>query len=1254
MQRIYNEIHGFAVGLLLLVCLFVTTVAVGITRMDYPDADTVVIDDRTRVEYAADGTYTVENDEKILALTEKGRRSLRTVTIGVSRRYGDAEIVKVEIIGTNGTVRAVDFRKTLKEATDNSSVSANIYDPLDRKISCAVPGMEVGEIRRVVTRERMLKSRMRDAFAFGAVFEAMRPIVRSSLEIVQPKDRQIVNVKLRHPVEGTVTRSEDETLPDGRKLLKWTAKNVPQAFPEPDMPPFGSVAQSLLVSTVGSWEDVSRWYWKLCHPRLEATNPAMTNKVSEIVKNINGDMDKVRAIFKFVSQEIRYMGLTLEDESPGYAPHDVSLTFDNRYGVCRDKAALLVAMLRIAGFKAYPVLINVGSKMDADVPLPYFNHAIVAVDIGGEFVLMDPTNENTKDLLPAYLMDCSYLIAYPEGRPLDEIPVKPAEENAFRAVTRGAVEQDGSAVVETKATFGGANDLFRGSFVKKTPRERRRTFEGLVRSSYPGAELLTFEMFPVDLRDTSKPLSVEFTARLPDVVVRGKTRDELTPPFVFSGFALADRLLSSGTELEERRYPLTFPTTALSEEKLELRLGDSFGSPLKMPPDVAAGEKDGCFYERRIRVKDSVLKAVRRRGVGATEISPEAYSALKVDLESIELGARRKPQFETRSSVQESNVRMIYQCRDVHLHTPYSWTVTNVWEKEVLTYAGKKSSSELSYSYNPSVSRLEVVSATVSNRNGMVYSISTNEVNELDAGWVASAPRYPASKRIVVNLPAVETGSVIRVVSVSEVTNSPIAYCNLFMMDSPDPIGVSELNIRGCEMKVLEGGRHSSWSISDVISTNFCFFAVTNPVPLPREGGQPGAFLWRKSVLVSAADLEVYKEAFFGALENARDAGMENASRKAIELTEGIELIEDKIKAIRDWLWRNIRVSGPGLLDLPFEKAFFPPDRSLEDRYASAADWMNLYFTMLEAIGVEVEFMLSPDDYFAYPALARARRVVPQPDDFNNLLIRAKVKEGGWFFGLLGGNEKEYILDYENEYTPLGIRDVDGLNGKSVNFMSIDLNDTGAARISVSNSTWGVAVAKLRKRYSEMFPEMRSRHHAELVGGIAESAEAVSELVTDVEGYPFVLSYSVYAPNYAAKNGDALTLVVPGLGGAFLPSGESDRKSPFGIGRKLIPSVYLREVVFPEGYTEVEYLPEPWEITLPGEYSARVRFSYERSVKDGRLRILFREEHLPARASMFSCDYTGFFRDWNRRTGSRLVRTIVVRRASSSASCQLP
>ena len=62
------------------------------------------------------------------------------------------------------------------------------------------------------------------------------------------------------------------------------------------------------------------------------------------------------------------MGITIENESPGWEPHDVKLTFENRHGVCRDKAALLVAMLRLAGIEAYPVLIDVGPKKDAEVP----------------------------------------------------------------------------------------------------------------------------------------------------------------------------------------------------------------------------------------------------------------------------------------------------------------------------------------------------------------------------------------------------------------------------------------------------------------------------------------------------------------------------------------------------------------------------------------------------------------------------------------------------------------------------------------------------------------------------------------------------------------------------------------------------------------------------------------------------------------------------------------------------------------------
>ena len=65
---------------------------------------------------------------------------------------------------------------------------------------------------------------------------------------------------------------------------------------------------------------------------------------------------------------------------------------------------------------AYPVLVNVGMKRDIDVPEPSFNHAIVSVELKkGEYLLMDPTAENTKDLLPSYECDQSYLVCRPEG-----------------------------------------------------------------------------------------------------------------------------------------------------------------------------------------------------------------------------------------------------------------------------------------------------------------------------------------------------------------------------------------------------------------------------------------------------------------------------------------------------------------------------------------------------------------------------------------------------------------------------------------------------------------------------------------------------------------------------------------------------------------------------------------------------------------------------------------------------------------------
>ena len=761
----------------------------------FPDADTVMVDDRLHTAYALDGSDCTWDDEWVKVLTEKGRRSYATLSISFNARYGDIAIFCVEIVGTNGQVRAVDFARLQKTATDNSGMSANIVDPLQRRMTCAVPGLAVGEIRHVRYARRTRKPRMKGTWADHNALEYTAPILSTVVTVDQPDANPVRHAILRHAFSNTVVRAADMPLGNGRTLLRWTARDVPQAFAEPNMPPLSRCVQGVWLSTAADWPAVSRWYWKLCEPHLAATTPAMTNLVRDLTKSCSTRDAKVRALFKFVSQEIRYMGLTLEDDAPGYEPHDVNVTFDNRYGVCRDKAALLVALFRIAGISAFPVLIHAGAKMDPDVPIPYFNHAIVAITATTNphssifnLQLMDPTDESSRDLLPSYLSDKSYLVATPEGDVLRTSPVKPVGENMLRIDSTGTLSPDGAILLTSDFSFDGINDTaIRHTFLNRTPKERRRMFESFIRSVAPGAELLSLDLLPADLRDTESRLTATTVARLPEAVLRGETRDALSLPFITQGLSVANALLDENTALEQRRFPLVLSSTAGTVEAISLTLGEgALGKVASLPASCVVTNAPGYLFARTVAVTNGVLNAVRTEEVRDVNFEVPAYDALRNARKEVETAERAQPVFAARTD-DNAHVKIRSSRTVVHFTSPLSWTETNTVEKEILTYRGKKANAEMKITYAPCTRKVEIVSATVSNANGKVFAVTPKEINEMDCGWAAGAPRYPSSKILVANLPGVEIGSVIRTVVARTVTNSPTAYTALFTFGGTEP-----------------------------------------------------------------------------------------------------------------------------------------------------------------------------------------------------------------------------------------------------------------------------------------------------------------------------------------------------------------------------------------------------------------------------------------------------------------------------------
>ena len=1191
-----------------------------INSQRFPDADAVTVDEIEKVKYNPDGTYEQTDECWTKILTERGRREQSSMSLDYSKRYGEAKILFVKAIGADGQEREIDVSKTTKDSTDNSSMASNIYDPLDRVITCTIPGLKVGETLHVKTMRKTTKPRCENKWADLSVMEWSHPIVKSTYEVTAPASRPLKKIAIRHPLGNIVTNVTK--LADGSLVHTFTATNSAQVFPEPEMPPLYTQVQNIRVSTAADWPEISRWYWDLCAPHLAKTNAAMVAKVNEL--------KTIERIFKFVSQEVRYMGLTMEDTSPGYAPHDVDVTFDNRYGVCRDKAGLLVAMLRLAGFKAFPVLIHVGAKLDPEVPQPFFNHAIVAVDKGDrKYELMDPTNENTKDLFPSYLCNNSYLVARPEGENLATSPVPPPEDNSLDIVSSGTLSRDGSMFFEAEIAFKGINDTaYRGALVKRTPDERQKTFERILKMVSPGVEVVKCEIEPSDLRDTAKPLAVKLAAKFPEMVIRGETQDELTVPTISKTLGLANWLLEGNTSLEKRKFTLKLDTTAKVHERLTIDLGGALGKVLELPKDEKTA--NGYDYVRTFRSTDGKLTVDRSLTLSAVEFAPDAYLNLREEIKRVEAAERKKPVFAS-DRLHDANVRSILDSSETTLFSDYSWVTTNIDVTEVLTYKGKKDSAELKFGYHPSWKQIDLVYATVSNRDGKVYSVSPKEINEMDCGWASAAPRYPAGKIKIVNLPSVEIGSVISVKTAVTVTNAPASFYTCLYFDSYQPV--------------------------DRLVRRVDDFArdLTKVKRLPDEPSQPTGILWRDHEIITRGDWERAAENLRRATElSATDPyevlGWDRPSSNPFVWDK----VKPDIRCIRDWMAKYVKLVGPSLYELPLEQQLTDPQTVLKERYATRLDYVRTLCALLRGAGYDADVVFAANDAKSPMEIKRLNQVEkPNIRAYSLALCRVRVREGGflWF----GGETKEYFLGTENEYTPIGatgydrsnyfdpasgefgiVRNVEyKYNERDKDCAEFIVRENGAVDISVTNRSYGAQVGGFRKRFAEILPEMRSRFYQSLLGGIAQAASATSELVTDTEGYPAETTFSCFVPDFATVSGDTITITLPAFDEILPNLTGTVRETPVVVAAS-DPKVDTVVVRFPEGYTEIEHLPESFHAWMDNVVTSEVR--------DGVLTVTIKRQSGLWQSVMLDALRADYLKACRRHSSSRANRTITVRK----------
>jgi uncharacterized protein DUF3857/transglutaminase superfamily protein len=1171
-----------------------------ITTQKYPDSDDITVEKNMVREYRADGTGESQDETFTKVLTEKGKRGNRTLSLYYMLPYSTAEIVKVEVIKPDGKAGVVDVAANSKDMIDDSQMGMNIYDPNSKILKMNIPGVEVGDVVHTITRTTTERPIIPGEFAEENVFEGTGFIRHMSYVVFTPKEKPLKKIYVRDEVAGTMKHSTQTTATG--TLHRWEINNVPRMFDEPSMPPYEMVLQRVLISTTPDWQTVSKWYWDLSKPHLEATTPDMKLKVKILTQDAKTDMDRIKAVFYEVAQKIRYMGLTPEKDRPGYEPHDVRLTFENKYGVCRDKAALLVSMLRTAGLKAFPVLVNVGSKKDADVPEAFFNHAIVGVELKkNEIVLMDPTAENTKDLLPSYECDQSFLVCRPEGDVIRTSPIVPAEQNMMRVKTTASLNAAGHLEGRSEMTFEGINDnQYREAFSRMKGDDKRRFFERNLKRAMPGARLKSLKVFPDDMTDVSSVVRAEVEFSADGLTATGEGKSIVSLPWIGKGMGIVNYLLG-GTGLEKRKYPLRTEIACGLEEDITIKLEDGFTGAVSLPALNPVND-DSLSYKRQVALKNGTLNCSAEFKLKAVDFSPKQYAKLKQTLKTMEYDERKAPVLAVNESAAtkalakhepstpaavESNARILESHKEIEVKDAHTQVYRARYSKQVLTYSGKKNEAEVKIGFNPACEEARIVRAIVTSKTGQRQEIATNEMNVMDAGWNASARRYTGGKILVANLPGVDIGSKIEVEFEIISKNKPFVsgFESFQMFDDLETKDVQLTAPADLRLQTIMTGTSGMVTAETNAANGQQTFRwrAERVKALPAEGQLPPEWVYLAGVDYFAGDLKSYLDALRETMLD-RSAKGTKAGEKAKELAAKAGTKAAAVTAIRDYIAKTIRVAGPSFSELPLSE-LSAADTTLQDGYGHMADRAILFHSMLAAAGFEPEFVMAsglpPIDAITNLAAAFL------PQHYQTPLVRVII------------DGEAYYLNDTDQYSRLGSTPHDGRlavalktqapqivhatkegRDETDTIYALSLSDNGKTKIGITRQYFGGHYNSKNRYFSELPPEERRRYYQEIVSDVAQGAHPIGDLTTKFDCYPGIEQFTVEVDNYTVVDGKYTYFDLPFTPSLF-PVGADQRTLPLFISYRS-HNLVRTEIELPPGYRKVAIAPKSETYNAPG------------------------------------------------------------------------
>ena len=1085
-----------------------------ISSKKYPNSDAVILDNKIICNINDKGLGSQWGDQFVKILTQQGVENNKVQSFQYSLPYWKTEILKAEIIKTDGQIIEINTQKQSHVIIDPNQINANIFNPNDKQLDLNIPNLQIGDIIRVITQTKYVQKMINNMWAHSFLVQYVYPIIHKEITITMPKSLPLKNITIQKKVINTVLFTKNKNKKS--IVYNWKINNVPRFFPEDGMPEFKGMPL-LLVSTFPNWQYMSKWNWSISISHINAVNEALRDKVKELIKNKKTDLEKIKALYYYVSDNIRYLQTNNKKNEPWDYVQNASYIFDSKTGICRNKALLLISMLRLAGFKSYPTMVSVGMQLNKKVPTIQFDHAIVAIELKpNQYTLLDPTmGDRSKKIFPSWLSGSTYLVCTPTGEPLKIVPSLPAKKNSVSIKTTCNIDVNDKLFGKTIIEPHGLNSTqMRQIFSSYTPEFRKIFFNFILQRALPNTEINQLSFHPANLLDMHQNLQIvlEFSNTSP--FVQGKNIAVMNLPWFGKKLNLLFQNRDFG--LKTRQFPLKLYSTSGYEETITVSYKDTDFDHISLPKTTLIDSKN-ITYRQNYGNNNKVINAERTFLNKAMELSPAEYLNVKNNLKNIEASQvtpliLEKPMPKSTSKFSKVSTfaqSFINYNISIDIKNEHNWEKNIYVKKKILSHTELIKNAELKIPYNPIWESVKLTNASTVTSKGKKLTVEKKDIHIMDQNWTASAPRYPEGKILVANFPGVDVGSVIEYELEYQNKNKPF-FSEIISLKFMSPIddfkltlsapedmsiNIDSKNLIGVESSMSRGNGQTTYKWS---SRN-----IDGNIP---EVSTPPKWVFNPTIFLSNGNWKQYykkiKKQIISSVSNNKDI-----KKLTEELIKNDKNDNQKLIAVRDFVAKNIRLAGPAFIDLPFPN-ISNADITLKDGYGNSADRAILLYSMLKTAGFSPEFILVSEypniDLITTPLLK-----TPQRSLFNYILVRVKTKEGYIYlndtnqYSKLGATPSQYNLAtlLEDSSTFI-IEPLTNTETRFVNNYNIVINDDSSASYQLIFDMYGTTYADKNKFYSQIKPKRREQHYQKLIAGISQDAESVSKLETNFDTYP--------------------------------------------------------------------------------------------------------------------------------------------------------